>query len=267
MASVYKNLSDEDLKIEKESLKKFEKKLQESPDNSALKIAVLCAFLFSVVSLAGSFYLYQSLNKEKRQREALETAQTQFQEKATAFEQDAEKTKREMTRLSHQIKSYSSLRQKIAQQLAESRNEVTALQTRLKEVEEKSAAMQQVTEGIQADFDSQPVGPTLSEAGTGGGKDDSEETAPEGPQGSVVNEPAVIKEPQVLSVNRKFNFVVANLGLKDNLEIGDILNVEREGKKVGTVTIEKIYDNFSAATINTQPKDAPFKQGDAVRKA
>jgi hypothetical protein len=272
MSSLYKNLSDEDFKIEKESLRNLEKKMQEPPQGAALKGFVIGAFILSIVSLVGSAYLYQSLNKEKRQREALEAAQIQIREKAASFEQAAEKNQSEMERLGEQIKSYSSLRQEIAEQLAESRQEVTSLRTRLKEIEEKSLAMREEAEEIQTDFESMPVGPELSDDDSTAaeeGVEASEGTADEKEQEvePVFNEPTVIQEPQILSVNKKFNFVVANIGLKSNVEIGDTLNVVRDGQTIGSATVEKVYDNFSAATINEQPKDAPFKQGDTVSKA
>ena len=263
MSSLYKSLSDEDLKIEKESLKNFEKKLREPSSEGALRAAVVGAFLISLISLVGSSYLFQSLNKEKRQREAVEAAQIQIREKAAAFEQDAEKSKAEIIKLTEQVKGYASFRQEIGEQLAESRKKVNALQVKLKEIEEKSFAMQKETEEIQTDFESQPMGPQLPQEQSKS-KDSKSGTAGEK---SVVNEPSVIQEPQVLSVNKKFNFIVTNVGLKNNIEIGDPLNVEREGKVIGTAVVEKIYDNFAAATIQTQPKDAPIKEGDAVRKA
>lgn len=259
MSSLYKSLSDEDLKIEKESLKNFEKKLRDTSNGSALKAAVIGAFVISVVSLIGSAYLYQSLNKEKRQREALEAAQIQIREKAAAFEQDAEANKTEISKLGEQVGKLTSFRQEIANQLAQSRKEVSELRTKLKAIEEKSAAMEEETEEIQTDLDSQPIGPEIA------GAEDSKSDEAKSEEG-IPLEPAVIKEPQVLSVNSKFNFFVANVGLKNNVDIGDTLNVERDGKVIASATVEKIYDNFSAATIQNQTKDNPIKEGDAVRK-
>jgi len=61
--------------------------------------------------------------------------------------------------------------------------------------------------------------------------------------------------------------VVVNLGLRDNLRMGDKLIVERDGKTVAGVEVEKLYDNFAAATIVDTRKNGEIKEGDLVRKA
>ena len=261
MSSLYKNLSDDDLNVEKEALKTLEKKVQPATSNIALKAAVGLAFLLSIVSLASSGHLYQSFNKEKREREALEAAQVQIRERASAFEKDSQKSRAEIIELSAQIKNYATVRDEMTRKLEDSGKEVSALKTRLQEIEEKSLAMQKIAEEIQANFDSQPMGPELPVTAKAGTAADKTAAAP------VSLEPAVIKAPQVLSVNKKFNFVVVNLGNKDRIEIGDDLNIERAGVKIGSATVEKVYDNFSAATITQAPKEGPIQEGDAVQKA
>ncbi len=72
---------------------------------------------------------------------------------------------------------------------------------------------------------------------------------------------------QVLSVNRQFNFVVVNLGLRDRLKVGDNLRVEEAGKLVGRVQVEKLYENFSACKIVEEIQPAQIKEGDLVRIA
>lgn len=272
MSSLYDNLSNDDLKLEKEPLKNFPPLSKMSSAGSGLHIAVIGAFLISITSLVGSVYLYQSFNKEKRQREALEAAQVQIREKATAFEQEALKNKEEMTRLSEQAKTYSNLRQEVAAQLAESRKEVTDLRFKLQEVEARGLAMQKAAEEIQSNFDSKPVGPELGTEAVDtdflavGTSPQKAAVKTEKKPADITAEPAVIQEPQILSVNKKFNFVVVNVGSKNEIGMGDTLNIERKGKVVGTATVEKLYDNFAAATVVEQPKDAPFAVGDTVRK-
>ena len=55
-----------------------------------------------------------------------------------------------------------------------------------------------------------------------------------------------------------------NVGLRDNLKMGDTVNIERDGKKVASANVEKIYDNFAAANIVKELKDAPIKEGDSI---
>ncbi|MDD5218818.1 MAG: hypothetical protein PHN49_03420 [Candidatus Omnitrophica bacterium] len=73
-------------------------------------------------------------------------------------------------------------------------------------------------------------------------------------------------EAQVMTVNRKFNFVVVNMGLRNQLKMGDDLQIERDGKSVATVQVEKLYDSFAAAKILTESEKTPIQKGDTVRK-
>jgi hypothetical protein len=72
---------------------------------------------------------------------------------------------------------------------------------------------------------------------------------------------------QVLSVNRKFNFVVVNMGLRNRLKMGDTLRVEQNGKLIGRIQVEKLYENFAACTILEEIKPAQIQEGDLVRIA
>jgi hypothetical protein len=73
--------------------------------------------------------------------------------------------------------------------------------------------------------------------------------------------------PKVLTVNRKFNFVVVNQGLQEGLKMGDRLKVLRQGKEIATVQIEKLYDKFSAATLVEEDPKQQVVEGDEIRKA
>jgi hypothetical protein len=72
---------------------------------------------------------------------------------------------------------------------------------------------------------------------------------------------------KVLTVNRKFNFVVINQGLQEGLKMGDKLKVFKQGKEVATVQIEKLYDKFSAATLVEEDPKQQVVEGDEIRKA
>ncbi|MFH1208354.1 MAG: hypothetical protein V1673_02200 [Candidatus Omnitrophota bacterium] len=73
--------------------------------------------------------------------------------------------------------------------------------------------------------------------------------------------------PKVLTVNRKFNFVVINQGLQEGLKMGDKLKVFQQGQEVATVQIEKLYDKFSAATLIAENPKQQVVEGDEIRKA
>ena len=236
------------------------------------KTFIIGGFILSLASAAGSSYLYKVINKERRERQALEAAQVQIRERASAVEQETSQSKEEITKLREQLKTQAAQRVEFEKKLEESKKEITELRSKLKEIEAKSAAINKAAEKIQMELNLQPAGPELAGAQTAAavsqsGASKAVSSASAAGKTNVSQPASVIKTAQVLTVNRKFNFVVVNVGLKDNLKVGDALLVQRDSKTVGQVTIEKIYDNFSAATITKEPKDAPFKEGDKVSKA
>ncbi len=78
--------------------------------------------------------------------------------------------------------------------------------------------------------------------------------------------PPTVGKQRVLTVNRQFKFVVINTGIEDGAKIGDRYNVQREGKPAGSLQIEKLYDNFAAATIIEENPNAPIEVGDSITK-
>jgi len=70
---------------------------------------------------------------------------------------------------------------------------------------------------------------------------------------------------KVLTVNRKFNFVVINQGLQDGLKMGDKLKVLKQGQESATVQVEKLYDKFSAATLIEEDPKNQVAEGDEIR--
>ena len=72
---------------------------------------------------------------------------------------------------------------------------------------------------------------------------------------------------KVLTVNRKFNFVVINQGLQDGLKMGDKLKILKQGKESATIQIEKLYDKFSAATLLEEDPKQQVVEGDEILKA
>lgn len=71
---------------------------------------------------------------------------------------------------------------------------------------------------------------------------------------------------RILTVNRKFNFVVINLGLQDGLKMADQLKVLKQGKDSATIQVEKLYDKFSAASILEEQPAQQIAEGDEIRK-
>ena len=72
------------------------------------------------------------------------------------------------------------------------------------------------------------------------------------------------KMGRILVVNDEFNFVVVSFGKNDGLKGGEVLSIYREGKPIGTVQVEKLYDAISAATI-LDGKTGVYQEGDTVK--
>ncbi|MDP2927533.1 MAG: hypothetical protein Q8N80_01880, partial [Candidatus Omnitrophota bacterium] len=78
-------------------------------------------------------------------------------------------------------------------------------------------------------------------------------------------QPRLVKglEGKVMIVNKEFNFVVINLGSKDNVSVGDEFLVFRAGKPIGDLKVEKVHEAMSAAGFAAELKDL-IKENDKV---
>lgn len=74
-----------------------------------------------------------------------------------------------------------------------------------------------------------------------------------------------ILEGKVMIVNKEFNFVVINLGSKDNINVGDEFSISHEGKYIGDLKVEKVHESMSAAGFIPELKDL-IKENDKVAK-
>ena len=69
-------------------------------------------------------------------------------------------------------------------------------------------------------------------------------------------------EGKVLVISKEYNFIVTDIGSDDQIALGDILTVFRDGKYVGEGQVEKIYDTMSAATIVKETKPGAIQIND-----
>lgn len=69
---------------------------------------------------------------------------------------------------------------------------------------------------------------------------------------------------EVLVVNKKFDFVVINLGENAGMEPGMNLKVYRNGKFLTMLQVEKVHTSMSAAKIPPEAKNIDIKEGDEV---
>ncbi len=243
MSSLFRTLSQEQTPLH------FEKKdTPPKAKNLGFKIAVVFSFIVSIIALAGAGLLRSSLETEKNQREALEAAQTQLREKADAFEKSSKDYQKQIEDIQGKLKAYETEKQDLQKQLETGKARVEELTASVKSLEERNRALEENARKAQSETES------------------SESTA-EGAAPAPAPADAASLSPRVLTVNRKFNFAVVNAGLQQKLKIGDVIEVLRDGKPVARLQVEKLYESFCAASITSEPKDAPIQEGDAVRLA
>jgi len=70
---------------------------------------------------------------------------------------------------------------------------------------------------------------------------------------------------KVIKVDKKYAFVVLDLGNRDNLKVVDILSVYRSNKFIGKVRVERLEDDRSAASILPEWQNVQFREGDRVK--
>ncbi len=68
----------------------------------------------------------------------------------------------------------------------------------------------------------------------------------------------------VLLVNRKYNFIVINLGSRQGLKLDDILAVQHGSAEIAKTRVEKLYDDYCAAYIVEEQSEHPIAEGDSA---
>ena len=299
MSSLYKNLSEEDLKPSSPK-----RTFSAVPKNSlgSVKVAIIFSFLLSFLALGGAAYLFQQMNAEKSRSQMLEAEKVQLEEKARSIQKSSQDSQDQLDALQERLQLAEGDREKLRLEALETKQQLVELKKQVQTFEKENQTLKAAAAKAQAAAVPSPA-PEASEENAD--LDFAAETpvpsakapAPAAasapviitPGGSAVTpsalKPVVVsnslspavkaaapaavsapKTPQVLTVNRKFNFVVVSLGISDGLKIGDNLAVERDNKPVGAVQVEKLYANFSAATIVQEIKDVQIKEGDSVRR-
>lgn len=200
---------------------------------TGMKLALALALILSLAALGGAGYLYQLVNSERQDRQALEASQVQFEERAQSLEAEAEHYRSEIEGMRAQVNTLRTERDQLKANLGKNQSEVAGLLAQIKELREQIIVPAPVVE-------SSP--PVLLE----------------------MEKPATPKIPKVMTVNHKFEFAIINIGGKDNVKMGDKFKVERQGKTIANLKVEKLYDEFSAATIVEELGGATVNEGDSI---
>lgn len=72
-------------------------------------------------------------------------------------------------------------------------------------------------------------------------------------------------EGQVMTVNREYNFIVSNLGQRDNIQVGQPLYLYQGDKVIGELKVEKVENAMSVATPQGPDIISVVKEGDIVK--
>ncbi len=72
--------------------------------------------------------------------------------------------------------------------------------------------------------------------------------------------------PRILTVNHAFRFAVINQGQLNQIKMGDQFNVERSGRPIAMLQVERLYRSFSAVTILNEVEDSKIRPGDFIQK-
>ena len=250
MSSIFAKLAQSDLKNRRE----LPPVTDSSKGQGIVKIAIILSFIFSIAALITAFYLHQSMNAESRQRMALEASQVQFQEKAKSLENVINGYKEEIETLRKDVKEAQEDKIEIQTELQKSKTEIAAFKSKMNQLEDKARDIAVETVKKMNAVVARPLDVASDIVS---------------PVSALPSQPVTPisggKKTQVMTVNRKFNFVVVNIGSKDNLQMGAPLAVIRNGQKVASLKVEKLYETFAAATIVNEPANTPIHEGDIVQ--
>lgn len=229
-------------------------------------VAIILAFLLAGGALAGSWFLYEQYQMELAAREDLESQMVQLEERAATQENQINDLQEENARLKNFEDKNTAQKEQIdslQKELTAAQKERDGLKAEVKKLEEEKKAFAnrppQVVPRVPAP--AAPAAPSGSLLPAPSPASTNVAAAP------LPSPPPSGNQKQVLSLNRKFNFAVINMGSKDGVKIGDTLKIEQGGKPVATVQVEKLYENFSACTILEELKPSAIKEGDLVQVA
>ncbi len=255
--------------------------MADAPKSRMMILTVMAGVFFITTAV-----LYVFLNAEKSKRESVEKQLTQTIQEKETVEKDLEETIKVKVNLETQLKDLDTKMQGISKELADEKQLKEDTLAKLEKAQRDS-------EGIRTQLDTEKRSrlvlttekARLSDELTKAKKDyDSIKTqleqlkrAKDALEAKVsemlVKQQAELEkivvtpkdiEGKVLVVNKEFGFVVVNIGEKDGVRVGTMLNVYRDSKQVGKVQVDKVYPAMSGASILPETKGA-LKENDIVK--
>jgi len=251
-----------------------------------LRFAVLVGFVLSVGAALGSFSIFSSYQTERQLRLdsesrliqtqdsafSSEESSGQYRQRISTLESEVKKLKDEQRVLKDEVEVKSGLVEQLESDLNQKQSEIEALSEKVKNMKPQ-AGMPFLD---SQDFVEEEIASVVSESSPGKFSPPVE-SAPmpasypviSSAQTQTVSSSSASEtagDTRILTVNRKFNFIVINIGLKDGLRMGDKVEVVQGDTQKALAQVEKIYDKFSAATLLSEDKGNPVHEGDTIRK-
>lgn len=244
------------------------------------RVITLISAAAVVVVIAASLLLFTTLKKERDEKAALQNELAQVMKERKRLSVEVEELKLIKSDLEIKLNGLEAQAKILAEnyEKEKSQNDTVRAEIRKKEEEVKTTktklkSLQGENEKLQAMVDDEKLKygelkervDKLAEV-----KDKLEEKVKEiiNKQG-IELERIVVKaegelEGKVLVVNREYNFIVVDIGTRDDVQLGDILTIFRNGRYIGEANVEKLYDTMAAATIAKEVKPNSIMVNDNV---
>jgi hypothetical protein len=255
----------------------------------AIKICIVLFLILSFVSFSLTFVLCFVRENEKVKRISLEAQVSQLEGDKAGLQlkvQDLNAEKDVLTKdLDKQKEVVDSYKTKLRDQkltLDEQTKRLEAIDSELTTMRNEYSEFKKSSSGIIDDYKQQnqellaqiarlqgPSNEQFSGPSMAPDVPQAEPGDPANPNVSVELAPVIVKPQISVSgkvevINRKFNFVISNIGQDDGLKIGDVLNVYRNDKPIGLVRVEKLYDVLSASAIIEERDEMKIQEGDII---
>ncbi|OGW78205.1 MAG: hypothetical protein A2Z83_08665 [Omnitrophica bacterium GWA2_52_8] len=276
MPSLYEQLEKQDSEYRHGSPAFLRTEPFEVPNYTGIKIAIVMAFILSLIALSGAWFLYSSLSSERSENKNQQLLQNEWQDEIGNLENQLEAYRGRVADLQSELEKNVAENQRLQRDVKEARALVQDLRDQVSEFEQRSVDLQSKLRNMEARNLPQagPVEAVMPVVAPESGELEWASPADALPQETTQPIGTLPQEfkgkplnAQILSVNRQFNFVVVNRGLQDQVRIGDRFSVRRGDDMIGEIEIEKLYDNFSAAAIHHESSQNQIQEGDEILTA
>ncbi|MBU1999202.1 MAG: hypothetical protein ABIG46_01630 [Candidatus Omnitrophota bacterium] len=252
------------------------------------KVALIVLIFLLIVSVTLGGWLYWNLDKERQEKTALQEEANTLNIEKRKLEAKLSDSIRTNTDLAVKISDYQRrievLNADIGTEVKERQQalgEIDRLKVELTQAIDKSAMLEKkfdyASENIaklqdklvdlNSKLQEQQVRAKNVELGKIVVNSESrpEEASNKGAGNSSENS---LIEGKVLVVNKEHNFVVINVGSKNNVELGDVFALQHNNQYLGDVKVEKVHDTMSAAGfLSNDIKDKVAEGDKAVFKS